>query len=47
MVDKKKCVFPKMSSVGRIKHKKKKVKDTKKIEKDRKKREMEWRKWWS
>tara|TARA_B100001250_G_scaffold62916_1_gene49329 strand:- start:782 stop:925 length:144 start_codon:yes stop_codon:yes gene_type:complete len=47
MVKKEKCVFPKMTSVGRIKHKKKNTKKIKKIEEDRKKREIEWRKWWS
>ena len=47
MVKREKCVFPKMTSVGRVKYKKKNTKKTKKIEEDRKKRETEWRKWWS
>jgi len=47
MTEKKKSVFPKMTSVGRVKNKKKNTKKTKKIEDDKKKRQLEWRKWWS
>jgi hypothetical protein len=47
MTEKKKSVFPKMTSVGRVKYKKRNTKKTKKIEEDKKKRQIEWRKWWS